>query len=250
VIRALVFAVLLVTPGLAAAAEITVLCPRGTQHAVALASEDFQARTRHNVWLIYGTNDRVLGRAAAEAADVVIASAAGLADLETKGVVQFGSRVVLGRVGLGVAVKKGGRTPDVSTAALLRRALLQATSIGFSDPNEGGEAGRYVTRLLESIGIAPLVSTKTALFPDGLRALESVAAGRTELGLAPISEILGVEGLTLAGPLPDDLQQQLEYAAGLLIRSAAPDVAKAFLQHLKSAEGRTRLTAGGITPAD
>jgi molybdate transport system substrate-binding protein len=250
IFRALAVAALLMVPSLAAAAEITVLCPRGTQHVVALAAEDFQRATRHNVWLVYGTSDRVLGRAANEAADVIVAPTPGVADLETKGVVQFGSRVALGRVGIGVAVKKGAKAPDVSTAPLLRRALLEATSIAYADPADGGESGRHVARVIEAIGIAPLIATKVSVFPDGLRALESVAAGRTELGIAPVSEILGVDGLALAGPLPDGLQQVLDYAAGLLIRSAAPDVAKAFLQHLKSAEGRSRLTAGGFTPAD
>jgi hypothetical protein len=37
--------VVLVAPGVAAAAELTVLCPRGMQHAVAAAAEAFQRTT-------------------------------------------------------------------------------------------------------------------------------------------------------------------------------------------------------------
>lgn len=91
---------------------------------------------------------------------------------------------------------------------------------------------------------------KTTLFPDGLRALEAVARGAIAFAVASISEIRAVEGVILAGPLPDTLQQVLVYVAGVLTRSAAPDVAGAFLTHLKSAEVLTQFRAGGIEPAD
>ena len=249
--RVLALLVLLAVPGVAAAAEITVLCPRGMQHAVAAAAEEFQRVTRHTVWMSYGTTGGIMARAASSnAADVVIASASGVTELAEKGTVEFGTRVTLGRVGIGVAIKAGAGRPDVATVAALRRAILNATSIGYADPVLGGQAGRHVAHVLESIGIAPLVWPKTTLFPDGLRALDSVAKGETELAVAAISEILGAEGVALVGPLPASLQTVLAYGAGVLVRSSVPDVAKSFLQHLKAAESRARFKVGGIDPAD
>lgn len=240
----------LVMPRAAAAGEITVLCARGMQHVVAAAAEEFQRTTKHSVWFSYGTSGAILVRAGADRADVVIAGAAGVAELESKGAVEFGTRVVLGRVGVGVATKAGTPRIDVASAALLRHAVLAATSLGYADPAAGSQAGRHFAHVLESIGIAPLVGPKTTLFPDGLRALQSVAKGETDLAAAPISEILGVEGVALAGPLPDALQLVVAYGAGVLLRGSAPDVAKAFLKYLKTAEVRARFTAGGIDPAD
>ena len=241
--------VVLVVPGAAAAAEITVLCPRGMQHAVAAAAEEFQSATRHSVWMSYGTTGGIAVRAQTEEADIVIGSVAGLTELETKGAVRTGTRVVLGRVRVGVAVRPGV-TIDVSTVAKLRRAILEAPSLGYADPERGEQAGRHWSRVLQSMAIAPLVTFKTTLFPDGLRALEAVAKGQIALAVAPISEILGVEGVALAGPLPDDVQQVLVYAAGVMTRSAAPDVASAFLAHLTSAAVRSRFKERGIAPGD
>jgi molybdate transport system substrate-binding protein len=241
--------VLLAVPGVAAAAELTVFCPRDVQHAVAAAAEEFQHATRHSVWMSYGTTGALAVRARTEEADIVIGSVAGLAELETQGAVRPGTRVVLGRVRIGVAVRAGA-TVDVSTMAKLRRAILEAPSLGYADPERGAQAGRHFARVLESMAIAPLVSFKTTVFPDGLRALEAVAKGQIAVAVAPVSEILAVAGVTLSGPLPDDAQQVLVYAAGVMTRSAAPDVASAFLTHLASADVQRRFRAGGIEPGD
>jgi len=222
-LKARAFALLLVAaaPGVAAAAEVTVLCPRGMQHVVAAAAEDFQRSTRHSVWMSYGTTGVVAGRALTEDADVVIASEGAVTELEAKGAVRPGTRVVLGRVGIGVAVRAGARVPDVSTAEALRRAVLLAPSLGYEDPARGGPSGRHFGLVLERLAITPLVRPKTTLFPDGLRALEALARGQIALAVAPMSAILGVDGLAPAGPLPGDLQQALVYAAGGMSRSAA-----------------------------
>lgn len=244
--RALALLVLLLVPGVAAAAEITILCSRGVQHVVAGAAESFQRATRHNVWLSYGEPGVIAGRALTEEADVVIASVSGVSDLEAQAAVRPGARVVLGRVGIGVAVRAGTPPPDVASAANLRRAILQAPSLGYADPARGAPAARQFTQVLDTLGIASLVSVKTTLFPDGPRALAGVARGQVALAVAPISEILGVEGVVLAGPLPGELQQALDYAAAVMTRSAAPEVASAFLAHLASAEVRAQLKAAGI----
>jgi molybdate transport system substrate-binding protein len=164
-------------------------------------------------------------------------------------VVRPGTRGVLGRVRIGVALRKGA-TVDVSTVAKLRRVILDAPSLGYADPERGGQAGRHFRRVLESMAIAPLVAFKTTLFPDGLRALEAVAKREIAVAVAPVSEILGVEGLAPPAALPDEVQQVLVYAAGVMTRSAAPDVAAALLAHLTSTAVRTRFAAGGIEAGD
>src|SRR5579863_4272231 len=44
-----------------------------------------------------------------------------------------GSRVALGRTGLGVAARKGASPPDVSTANALRAAFLAAPTVAYAD---------------------------------------------------------------------------------------------------------------------
>ena len=237
----------LALPHVTTAAEITVLCPRALQQVVATAAQDFQRRTRHTVWLSYGTTDVIATRALTEEADVVIGSDSALTQLEARGTIRGGSRVAIGRVGLGVAVRAGMPVPDVTSERALRRTILQATSLGYADPAGGGQAA-HVTQLLETLTIAALVLPKTSVFPDGRRTLEALARDRVALVLAPISEIVGSEGVKLAGPLPEGLQQTLAYAAAVMSRSAAVDVASAFLSHLRSAGVREQLKAGGVEP--
>jgi molybdate transport system substrate-binding protein len=241
--------VVLAAPAVAAAAELTVLCPRGVQQVVAAAAEEFQRATRHNMWLSYGTAGVIADRALTEEADIVIASVARVTELEVKGAVRRGTSVALGSVGIGVAVRAGTKAPDVATAAKLRRVILEVPSLGYVDPLRG-DAGRHFTNVLEAMRIAPLVAFKTTLFPDGPRALEALGKGEIALAAAPISEIAGVEGVALAGPLPEDLQQTLVYVAAVMTRSAVPDLARTFLAHLKTAEMRARFKAAGIEPAD
>jgi molybdate transport system substrate-binding protein len=248
---ALALLVALVVPAAAGAAEITVLCPRLLQRVIADAAAEFQRTTRHETWLVYGPGDGIVQRASTEpAVDIVIASVAAMAQLEAKGAVRRGTRVVLGRVGLGVAVRAGTPPLDVSNPANLRRAILQATSLGYVDPARDASVGGHLVQVLEGIGIAPLVRPKTTLFPEGKGALDRVARGDIALAFAAVSEIRGAEGVELAGPLPPPVQQLVVYAAAVLTRSAAPDVAAAFLAHLGAAATRARLKAGGVDPGD
>jgi molybdate transport system substrate-binding protein len=249
-IRAIALVACVLTPAAVDAAEITVLCSRAVQHVVAAAAEAFQKNTRHSVWLSYGETGAIAGRALTESADVVIANVPAVTELEAKAALRPGTRVVLGSVGLGVAVRAGTPVPDIASTTKLRRAILQATSLAYPDPERGAPTGHHVSHVLDLLGIAPLVDFKTTLFPDGPRALASVARGQIELAVAPISEILTVEGVALAGPLPRDYQITVVYAAGVMTKSAAPDVAGAFLTYLASPEVRTQLTAAGVEPGN
>jgi molybdate transport system substrate-binding protein len=239
--------VLAAGPLAAVAAEITVLCPRGVQAPVASVAEAFTRETGHAVRFVFGTAGGLQARAAGEPpADVVITSVLGVEVLGRRGAVAVGSRVDLGRVGVGVAVASTAAAPDVTTPERLRDTLLAAPSIGYADPARGGQGGIHFASVIERLGIAESVRGKTRLFPEGLAALQAVAAGELALAAAPISEIVATPGLRLAGPLPPSLQARLAYAAALLIRAPQPEAARAFLTFLGKPEARERFTAAGF----
>ena len=235
----------------AAAEDITVLCPRGVQAALTNIAERFRADSGHRVTFVFGTAGAVARRAAArESADVVIAAARGVDDLLARGVAVPGTRVNLGTVGVGIAVRAGSPRPDVSTPEALKAALLAAPSIGYADPARGGQGGTHFAKVVEQLGLTEVLRPKTRLFAEGLETLERVAAGEVTLAAAPISEIVPLRGLSLAGPLPPSLQARLAYAAGLLEVSRAPDAARAFLTALASPAAREVLARGGVEPGD
>src|SRR5512132_4114467 len=102
--------------GAGAADELTVLCPRGVQAPLAVIAERFGAEGGHRVRFAYGTAGAIARRATeGEPADVVVTAARGLDDLLARGVAVTGTRVSVGAVGVGIAVRAGTPTPDVST---------------------------------------------------------------------------------------------------------------------------------------
>ena len=245
-------AALLVAPvSVVAADEITVLCPRGVQAPLTVIAERFGADRGHRVRFAYGTAGAIARRATErEAADVVITAARSLDDLLTRGVAVAGTRVSVGAVGVGLAVRADTATPDVSTPEALKAALLAAPSIGYADPARGGQGGTHFAKVIEQLGLTETLRPKTRLFPEGLEALERTAAGEVGLSAAPISEIVPLTGLTLAGPLPPSLQARLAYAAAVLAKAKSPDVARAFLAALATPGSRETLARGGVEAAD
>src|SRR5438046_1675958 len=79
-------------------------------------------------------------------------------------------------------------------------------------------------KLLERLGSADQVRPKAKLKAGGYVA-ELVASGEAEIAIHQISEIVPVKGVTLAGPLPAEIQNSTVYAGG--IGAAAKDGAAA-----------------------
>lgn len=131
---------------------------------------------------------------------------AAIDDLARKGIAATGTRTVLARVGIGVAVREGAALPDISTPEALKQTLLAAKSLVYVDPAKGGTSGIHFAGVLQRLGIAEAVKGKTTLLPGGY-VVELVAKGEIELGVHQISEILAVKGVRLVGPLPRELQK-------------------------------------------
>jgi molybdate transport system substrate-binding protein len=238
---------LALTASPALADEIVVLCPRGVQAPLTALAAWFETGSGHRVRFAFGTAGATARRAAAgEAADVLVTGAAGLDELLARGTAVTGTRVALGRVGVGLAVKAGTPQPDVSTPEALRRALLAAPSLGYADPARGGQGGTHFASVVSRLELTETLRARTRLFPEGLQALEGVVAGEVAMAAAPISEILPLSGLALAGPLPPPLQARLAYAAALLSAARAPEAGRAWLAFLTTAAARAELSRGGI----
>ncbi len=180
-----------------------------------------------------------------ETIDVVIMAAPALANLIKQGKVRPGSRVDLVRSLIGMAVKAGSPKPDISTVDALKRTLLAAKSIGYSD----SASGVYLsTELFPKLGIAEQISGKCRKIeadPVG----ESVARGRVEIGFQQISELRPVKGIDIVGPLPPGAQRVTAFAAGIPTASKHPEVAKALIEWLASPAAYPIIRNSGLEPA-
>jgi len=185
---------------------------------------------------------------AGEGFDVVVMTPAAVDELAGKGKVLRGSRVSLAQVGVGVMVKAGAPLPDISTVDAFKKAVLAAKSVSFIDPASGGSSGIYVAKLLERLGIADQVKPKEKLKQGGYVA-DYIESGEAELGIHQISEIVPVQGATLVGPLPAEIQNYTTYAAGISASAEDNEAAKALVKLLSGPAAAPVIKEKGMEPA-
>ena len=139
--------------------------------------------------------------------------------------------------------KKGAPKPDISTAEAIRRALLNAKSVGLS---AAGASGVYLKTLFEKLGIADELKPKLKLLQGA--AGEAAANGEVEIGLTQISEILPYANAELVGPLPSDIQSYTYFSAAVSATSKEADAARAFVKFLAAPAALAVIKAKGMEP--
>jgi molybdate transport system substrate-binding protein len=162
--------------------------------------------------------------------------------LARDGRVAAGSVTDIARSAIGVAVRAGAPKPDIATVDAFKRAVLRAGSVTYSD----GPSGLYIAGLMERLGLAEAIKSKTKLTTGPVA--ELLARGEAELGLQQIVAILPVKGANLVGPLPAELQNIIVYAAGLSARSANGEAARKFIAFTATPEVVDLIRAKGMEP--
>jgi molybdate transport system substrate-binding protein len=150
--------------------------------------------------------------------------------------------VDVARSTVGLAVRAGAPKPDIATVAAFRETVLTARSISYSD----GPSGAYIADLLQRLGIAEAMQSKTKLTSRPVA--ELVAAGEAEVGMQQIVAILPVAGAELVGPLPAELQNVIIYALGISSSVGAPTAARDFIGFMATPEAVRLLRAKGLEP--
>ena len=224
------------------AAEVRALSVGSTQVAAKILAAIFREQTGHTVAVTATTPFMIGKQLAANPFDLLIISAPAMEERDDDGDLRPGTRTALARVGVGVVVKQGMPTPDVSTVDTFRKAVLGAKSITYSDPMSGSVAAAALAKA----GILDEVQPKTryaGLAPGG----ELVARGEIELGFFNLSEI--PPGATLAGPIPEPLRSYTFYEAAVLGKGAAQKPASAFVRFLASPGAAKVWRDAGLEPA-
>ncbi len=160
---ALGFAGSLLLAGSAGAAEVRVMISGGLTAAYKELVPEFERSTGNKVLTAYGpsmgtTVNAIPNRLErGEPADVLIMVGYALGEMVKQGKVIADSRVDLAKSPIGIAVKSGTPKPDISSADAVKRALLAAKSIAYSD----SASGVYVsTEMFQRLGIAEEMKDK------------------------------------------------------------------------------------------
>jgi molybdate transport system substrate-binding protein len=179
-----------------------------------------------------------------EPADVLIMVGYALGDLIKAGKVVADSRIDLVKSPIGIAVKSGAPKPDISTADAVKRALLAAKSVAYSD----SASGVYVsTEMFQKLGIVDAMKDKAKKIP-ATPVAEIVARGEAEIGFQQISEMLPVPGVDIVGQLPPELQKITVFSAGIATSSKEPEAGKALIKFLASPGASAAIIKSGMEP--
>ncbi len=178
-----------------------------------------------------------------ERADVLIMADTELDDLARQGKVVAGSRVDLARSNIGAAVRAGAPRPDIGSAEALKRTLLAAKSIAYSD----SASGVYLATVFSRLGIADEVRAKSKMIPaEPIGAV--VARGDAEIGFQTMSALIPVPGIDVIGVLPPELQKATVFSAGIAAGAEEPDAARALIRFLTSPAAAPAIAKTGMEP--
>jgi molybdate transport system substrate-binding protein len=238
-------AALLLAASAAHSAEIKVLSGNGAKAAVRELCSQFERASGHRIALRFEVNADLKRKIeAGETFDVAVLNPPVIEALIKDGKIIAGSSSNIGSAGLGVAVRSGAPKPDIASVEAFKRALLAAKSVAY--PGKGA-SGLYFVSLLDRMGIA--AEMKSKLKPMAAEdTVEVVARGEADMVVVVSTRIVGVAGVDLVGPIPQELQTKIGFAAGLGASAKEPDVAKALIGFLTAPAAAETLKAKGVEP--
>jgi len=162
-------------------------------------------------------------------ADIVFLPVALMDQAQTDKNIAAGSRTMIGRVRIGLAVHKGDPTPDISTIDKLAAVLKAADSVMYSDPTSGSMEARIIDGMLNAH--PEFVGVKRKISRNG-EGGQAVARGEGQMALQLICEIVNhPDTLTNVGPVPDSLGAYIDSAAAITARAPHPKEAAQFLKY-------------------
>ena len=226
-------------------ATILVMSGGAPKEVFALLVPQFERESGHKVGFTYAVITAIKDKlAAGEKADVLVMPVPVLEGYAKDGKIRGDARVTFGTVGLSMVVRESAPKPDISTPDKLREAMRSARAIVHATPGQT-PSGSHVGKLVEQFGIAPnKVVHRPAL--DG--GVQLVAKGEAELGIYPTSEVVNIDGLTVAGALPKELQLNIVYGAAVTADSANAGPAGDLIKFLSDPANRRHWTRAGFDP--
>lgn len=239
---------LLAFSALAHAEQVNVMTSGGFTAAYKILGPKFAAGTGNTLNTQFGPSmgkapEAIPNRLArGEHADVVIMVGYALDELIKQGKVDPASRVELADSRIGMVVRAGAPKPDISNVESLKKTLLDAQSVAYSD----SASGVYIEQqLFKKLGIEDQLKPKAkmiAKIPVG----SVVGTGDYQLGFQQVSELLPVPGVSFVAKIPESVQSVTRFAAGIPVNAQHPAEAKALLAYLAAPAAQADVQATGL----
>lgn len=230
----------------AAAQDVTVLSAGAVEPGLRAALALYEKEIGRKVPVTFNTAPQIRERVEkkGDRFDVVIVPPAAMDAFAEAGRVEA-QRVMLGRVGQGLAVRPGAPVPDISSLDGLKRAMLEAESVVFNRAT----GGQYIESMLRRIGVYDQIEKKTTRYASAGEVMDHLLKGKgREIGFAPMTEIMlyKEKGLRFVGPLPTEVQQYNAYVASPMRGTVNAPAAAALVKFLGTPAAKAALSAGGV----
>lgn len=147
--------------------------------------------------------------------------------------------IVIGKTDVAIGLRGEG-TPDLRTADDIRRAMLNAKSLRWSDT---GAALGTVNKILDTLKIRDLVKTRHNLVPAPV----PLGPDEYEINIYPLSEILTNKSLRNAGPVISQLQVPAVVTATISAKTPNAEAARALVKFLQGPAIERTLADNGFS---
>ena len=235
--------------GAAHADEVKVLTTGILKGAFTPIAAEFERQTGNKVTMSWGPSSGTSPEASpvrvrsGEALDVLIMVDSGMDDLVRTGHFMPHHRRNVAVSRIGVAVKTGQPPPDVSSTEAFRRSLVAARSVGYS---EGASGMHFIKAIVPRLGLADDMAAKGHVALGRRFVGEDIADGMVELGVQQLSELRLQQGITVVGPLPEELQKLSVVSAAVSSKATAPSAGLQFIEFLDTPFARQAIRDSGL----
>lgn len=213
-------------------APVRIFASNGIKAVVEDLKKPLEKSSGHPVSLIFDSTAGLRKRiSSGEAFEIALLTTEATDALIKDGTLTAASRTDLARAGVGVGYKTGSPKPDTTTAASMKKALLDAKSITYAGD---GASRAFIDNMIAKLGLTETLKPRTVLAQGSGPATADVASGKSDLVLTLVSEILPVQGLSLAGTIPQEFQAYISFTGAISAKSPNADAAASVLKAMHS----------------
>ena len=223
--------------------QIRGLCSMATKGLLVDLSDGLRRRRSLSVRFESAGGKEVAGRIREGAeADLAVLDEDAMVDLDADGFFRHDTLRPLFVSDVVAAVPRGAASTPFSTEEHLRAALVNAHRIGYST----GPSGTALLLLIERWCLNEVVANRLVQAPPGVSVASLLIHGQADIGFQQRSEMSGLDGIRVLGPLPGAAAIRSKFSGAVLTRSKNTEPASEVLRFLSSRDAEERVMAAGM----